>query len=344
MKEEIKDADFILNLEKAGNLFSNDEKKLKEEYKKLIKLWHPDSNKNEKASLVFQKINELYQQALELIKDGKWESKGYLQLKRSGEIPISICYLFHQTFELGNIYICGQWILYLFDKDKKKYYENALKRINQFIFYDEYMEKEIKQYLPQFYHNKLNYGEAESGEFYIAVKQEKDTISLLDIKKYYQKNFYHKYTAWIISRLLNLACYFEFSKIVHNGITIQNCFISPKNHSVYLYGGFWYTTKQKEKMLGVPKQVYDSMPPNVKSTKCADSTTDLESIKAIGRELLESVKDVPKPFQKWLYAGCCDSALEEMERWDKVILDSYGKRKFVEMKLTQKEVYGFCCL
>lgn len=344
MQEEIKNADFVLYLEKAGDLFSNDEKKLKEEYKQLIKLWHPDSNKNEKASLVFQKINELYRQALDLIRDGKWESKEYLQLKRNKEMPISVHYFFHQAFELGDIYICEQLIFYLFDKDKKKYYENALKRINQFVFYDEYMKKEIKQYLPQLYHHKLNYGEAENGEFYIAVKREKGTISLLDVKNFYQKNFYHKHAAWIMSRLLNLTCYFEFSGMVHNGITIQNCFISPKNHSVYLYGGFWYTTKQKEKMLGVSKEVYDTMPPNVKSTKYADSTTDLESVKAIGRQLLDGTENVPKSFQKWLYAGCCDSALQEMERWDKVILDSYGERKFVEMKLTEKEVYGFCCL
>lgn len=336
MIRQFDNADFILNVSKAGDLFSNDVKKIKKEYKYMMKIWHPDINTDKKASVVFHKINILYQEALELMKNQKWEKISFLQLQAIDGKMIQINFLTCDSFELGKLYVCNEKVIYLFDKDKKIYYQNMIRKINRLVFFDRQMEKEIKRFLPEIIENC----QLKSGEFYVAVKKAENVFYLFDIIQYYEGKIDDRHVAWIMSRLLNLACYFELTGIVHNGMSLKNCFISPQDHSLFLYGGFWYTSEKKEKMIGVSKEIFDVMPLSTKSTGYSTSMTDLEAIKLIGRTLLEKSENIPLPFQKWLDSGSKNSAIEEMKKWDSTILKSYGERKFVKMDISKEVLYS----
>lgn len=71
----------VLKAKKCGDIFSNDTDKIKEEYRKLIKEYHPDVNRDSTAREAFQIIQKLYAEAQEYIAQGKWQSSNTIILK-----------------------------------------------------------------------------------------------------------------------------------------------------------------------------------------------------------------------------------------------------------------------
>ena len=294
----------ILSIEKCGDLFSNDIDKCKEEYKVLSKQWHPDRNIDD-TSDVFIKITKLYKRAVNMIKSGTWEKTNYIEIKTNSSKTLAINYLSSFKFEIGMCYVCKENIIYVFDEDKEKYYFNALKRIESIKYSDKDMEKNLSK--------------------------PKDVVLLKDVFEYFDGSIDDKHVAWIISRLSNIACFLKTNSIVHNGININNCFVSLENHLVYLFGGWWYATKEDEKMFGTTKEIFSVMPISSKQSKKSNSATDIESIKLLGRYLLgEKNSKVPKEVIEFLNSGSSENPFKEFEKWDKSLIKAYKKRKFIK--------------
>ena len=79
-------AEEILEISKCGDLFPYGISGVKAKYRELAKEWHPDVNRSPDASKVFAKVNELYDKALKLLKDGIWEKTNYILISgESGE-------------------------------------------------------------------------------------------------------------------------------------------------------------------------------------------------------------------------------------------------------------------
>ena len=74
--------------------------------------------------------------------------------------------------------------------------------------------------------------------------------------------------------------------MIYSMCNINNCFISPKYHSILLLGGWWYVTKEDENMIGTTKDIFSIMSILAKSSKKSSVITDLESVKLLGRQLL----------------------------------------------------------
>ena len=179
--------------------------------------------------------------------------------------------------------------------------------------------------------------ETHDGRYCLIVDKTPDVFLLSDILAYYKETIPDRHAAWIISRLCNLCCYFNYLDIAHNGLTLQTCFISPALHTILPLGGWWYTAKEGEKMLGVPKDIYDVMPVKAKSDKISCARTDLEALKLIGRQIVDK-KEAPKPMLEFLNSGSTD-AIQEFGKWSLALDDSYGKRRFVEMKIDKTDIY-----
>lgn len=335
--------DEILSIQKAGDLFSNDREKCKAEYKELVKIWHPDVSGSLKAREVFDKITELYQQAQDYFLNDIWEKQNEIIFYTNQGKKVIMNYLERFSFGLGECYICNNYIIYLFQKEKEKYYRNAIDQIEHLAYADKKMETEFKRFLPQIY----NQYQTTKGLYGLVLKKEEGVYPLKNILTYFKNRIPHKQAAWMISRLHNLACYFSYNHLVHNDITLENCFISPEEHTIYLYGGFWYTTKAEEKMLGISKEIYEIMPVRAKNTKSSEYTTDLEAIKLLGRKLLGEVNsrklaayyEVPKPFLEFLIRGADTDSFKQLTEWEEVLKKSYGKRKFIEMKIKREDIY-----
>lgn len=326
----------ILSIDKCGDLFSNDIDKCKEEYKLLSKLWHPDKN-IEDTSEVFIKITKLYKKAVSMIKNGTWEKTNYIEIKTDSSKKLALNYLSSFKFELGWCYVCRENIIYIFDEDKEKYYFNAMKRIKSIKYSDKKIESNFSKLMPKIH---SSYRTLE-GKHCLVLSKPKDAVLLRDVFKYFNNSIDHKHVAWIISRLSNIACFLKTNNIVHNGINIDNCFVSLENHVVYLFGGWWYSVKEEEKMVGTTKEIFKVMPMVSKESKKASTVTDLESIKLLGRYLLGEVncrklvlnKKIPKELIEFLNSGSSENSFREFEKWDKALIKAYKKRSFIKIKI-----------
>lgn len=331
------DAITILSITKCGDLFPYGEDAVKAKYKELGKEWHPDNNNSSDATAVFTKITELYNRALELLRNGEWEKTNYILIGKEDGKKIALNYDTYFDFELGVCYVTKTKIVYILGSDKEKYYNNAIKNIRNLSYKDKKMEEDLSRFFPKIYQTfKTN-----KGEFVIVLDKTEDVYPLKSVFEYFNNKIEDRHVAWIISRLCNLTCYLKYSGLVHNGININNCFVSPKYHSILLLGGWWYTTKENESMIGTTKDIFSIMSVSAKSSKKSTMLTDLESVKLLGRQLLGETNcrklaldsAIPKPFIDFLISGSGNNSYEEFTKWDKALDASYGKRRFIKMEI-----------
>lgn len=334
MKLSYKD---ILNCKKVGDLFSkNDLVICKKEYRELIKLWHPDVSSHPESSTVIEIINKLYTRAVILIRENKWEKSNHLTIVRKSDGKVlESPFLKEHPFELGTMYICNNFVIYILKKEFKNYYDNALSIENL-------LKKRKQKHSFEFQKNKngemLNHCITIENEFCLIYEKKRNLICLKDLLEYY-KTVDPKHVAWILSRLYSIKCFLELVKLTHNDINLDSCFIDPKEHSLYLIGGWWYSVEEGKKMIGVKKEIYNLFSFKNKSLKLGEHYTDLVSIKDLGKKLLNGNIKTPNKYADYLRSTTSNNPLEEFKKYDKCLDDSFGVRKFVELKVTSDVVY-----
>lgn len=325
----------VENAVTCEDIFVNNEIKTKSLYKEFAKKYHPDVYREKDLTDLFSKLNTMYEDALSKIEKGIWVEKDVLVLDRVDGKKFKFKYLRDYSFELGKFYIGRNHIIYVLNKDKKKYYDNALRILDGLHYANSQMEKEFKRYFPEI---EAKY-ELKDGCFCLVIKKTPDMFLLDDLNKFYKSNgkcLDSKHCAWIISRLNNLTCFLKYNNLVHNGLSLTNILVSPKEHNLYVFGGWWYCVPVDEKMIGTQKSIFDLMPVKEKAEKIATFKTDIESIRAIGRAIN---KEVPKPMLEWLEKGSSDDAFKEFDGWTKALLDSFGERKFIPLNISEKDIY-----
>jgi hypothetical protein len=242
------------------------------------------------------------------------------------------------------MYIGNSVILYLIDGINKGLVGNAQNVIRSFKYADERMKEEFSKYLPEI----LAVFEAYDNKFGVVVRKTKDLFMLKDILDYYDGKIPPRHVAWIMSSLYNLVCYLDYSKLSHNSITLDTYFVSPRFHSGALLGGWWYSVPQECRMIGVPEEIYSIMPPHVTYKKTGSILTDLESIRLIGRELLgdrngtklTETGGAPMQMIDWLRGAAAGNALMDYSKWDEILDESFGERRFIEMKIDDDDLYS----
>jgi len=246
-------------------------------------------------------------------------------------------------FELGELYINMDSVVFVIEGEHKSFFENAINTIRNLKFDSEDMKKEISRYVP----SVVKTFEAENSLIMIA-KKTKDLVLLRDVLNYYNGQMDAKHVAWVLSSLYNLVCYFDFIKLAHNDISLDTYFISPEFHNGVLLGGWWYNSEFGKKILGVPARTFNLFPSDLHAKKGGDPRVDLDLIKAVGRELLGdftgtkllSMKAAPKPMIDWLRWESKGDAVGEYSTWkNEVIMASFGERKFTNMELKPEQIY-----
>jgi hypothetical protein len=158
-----------------------------------------------------------------------------------------------------------------------------------------------------------------------------------------------RHVAWIVSALLNVCCYLQYAGLVHNALSPDTCFIAPPDHTVSVLGGWWYAAPAGERMTAAPAATIAWGPHHLLASGRADMRTDLELVRAIGRELLGDVSGVrlartgaaPAALIDWLRLPASSDPIEDYRTWrTRVLPDSFGARRFVELPLTQSDIYG----
>lgn len=329
----------LLKITYASDLFDDDIEICKKQYKAYSRKYHPDAGYDRNC---FIHISELYNQAIKQIEEGTWEKKNCIKQTCINGKQILFKYLYAFTFELGICYVCSKKIIYFLDADKKKYLDNAIKRINGLRYGNDEMKEVLSRCVPIIH----SYGELKDYRHYLVLEKTEDVYPLKKLLEA-MGEIPPEHVAWIISRLSSLCCFLEYNGLVHNGIDMNSCFISPEYHSVLLLGGWWYTVEDKKELIGTTKEIYDLMPVLPKSNKTANIATDLECVKKIGRNLfnektcrsLFTRTDIPADIIMFLAKGPESDAIKEMKIWDTYLENAYGVRKFIKLNITKNEIY-----
>ena len=65
----------------------------------------------------------------------------------------------------------------------------------------------------------------------LVLRKAPDLLLLSDVLAHFNGRMDARQVAWIISSLLNLACYLDYARLAHNAILTDAVFISPPRHS-----------------------------------------------------------------------------------------------------------------
>ena len=326
---------------KYYDIFTNDKNVCKTEYRNLCKKYHPDVSSAKNSKEIFQHITSLYDEAMKKIDSNNWESNNQFEFL-TDKSKIKVNFLIKIETELCTKYICKNSILYFFEKKNKLFFLNMIEKIK---FIESYflLNKELATQYESYFPKILDIWENQDFNI-VAIKKDNNSI---DLKTLVSKNIPieppHVY--WIISRLFGLQMVLASMGIEYNDFSINSIYVDVKNHDVFLYDGFWYSTKLNEKLIALEKSVYESFTLIDKTNKTSSISSNIESIKQIGKILLTNGNpngfeyiNIPKEIKKFFMKGSSNDSLKEFQSWDKSI-DSIGKRVFVKFNVDVENIY-----
>lgn len=342
-------------------LFPNDLGQIKALKKRLSMKWHPDRNKSDPAAGdVFQRLIELIDNAEDKIGKGIWSIPGQLMLEDTTGKKFKITYLKKHDFELGEFYISEKKVTYIVREEFKDLYDNALKTLKGLKYANAKMQDGIeKHYIPKIFKEM----KTKNGDHVVIFERNPDSMLLRDCFNHCSGSIDAKNVAWIGSRLHNFAAYLQWAGLTHNGISLDTCFIIPKDrnavrtkanpislhdHSLTVMGGWWYATPSGRYLPGLPESAINYAPRDVLAKGRADMALDQTMLRVACRELLGDAtgvrlrhdKKIPRPMVDWLTTPGSGNAIEDFQKWrDEILIDSFGPRKFVELKVDPDDVY-----
>lgn len=324
-------------------LFNDNIYDIKKMYVELMKTYHPELNGNkEEYNEIIKKINKLYNEAQESIKKGVWNKPGLIRLKLVNGDNYEISFRISHDFELGKMYIGNNSILYLFDEENEKLAINSLKRINSLKYLNEDMKKEFEKCLPKV----CTSFKTVTGKIGIVIEKDEDLILLKDLLEYSNGKVLASTVNLILHSLYNIICFVHFNKLTHNGISIDNYFISIKKQYGALLGGWWYSEEMGKDNISYSKEIFNIIPYKINEVKKFNTLVDLESIKFLGRTLLEDMNGVLLKtdmnilikISSWLKENTTGNTYEEYSAWSNI--SNYFKNKNeVKISIDKDELY-----
>ena len=308
-------------------------------FKALAMDWHPDRGGDAK---VFAHINVLKAEAEKKAAAGIWETPGLLELKAMKGTKLMMRFKRRHKIELGEMLVGSRQVAFLIRKDFSGLFTNAARRIGGPW---RYPSREIEMREAKFIPVIAAMNETADHRLMIAVRGENDILAA-DLLEHMGGKIPPRHVAWVVSSLLNLCCLFEFNGIVHNGISPTTVFISPQFHSAFPLGGWWYAAPAGGPLTHLPPWVH-RLASGVAKSKVADHKLDRECVRALALTLLgdrsghslRSDKDIPDPMLNFLRLPAGKSAYEDYAAWMRVLEDSFGPRKFVDLPISGSDVY-----
>lgn len=273
------------------------------------------------------------------------------ELTREDGETIEIDYLAKRRANMCTMYAAKRNIIYLFDKEHEAYARRYKEMIERIVYPSKEMERELSSYVPKL----VTECRLSDDRWFLAIEKKEGVYPLGMLG-----NFTDRHVAWMISRLENLCCLLQYNEMVLNGFALENLFVDPANHQIYLYGGWWFAGFIGAQRAGASQGVFShGKEKEYLSEGCGQNErnhgrTDLYSIRQIAirllgfadREDLErqleggGTQVLPRPFADFLLEDVKRDAVADFKKWDEVLLQSYGERKFIPLAMTQEEVYS----
>lgn len=316
------------------------------EFRRMASKWHPDRCTDPRANHVFAHVKALHEEAQRRLHNHTWNTPGLKRFTADDDRVFEIRYARRHEFELGEAYVGRTAVAYALPRAQADMMTQARRSFGQFVYADLRMREQIAPSLPTL----PVAGLFETAEASVMVLSKSPEMLLLrDVLACCGDRMEARHVAWIISTALNLACYLQYAGLTHNAISPDTYFISPRLHGGALYGGWWYACRAGHRMRAAPERTLEYGPYNLMRNKIADSRTDLELIRAMGRELLGDVSGVrltrdkaaPVAMIKWLRLPASADAVTEYQTWQRQVLkDSFGARRFTKLEISHGDIYS----
>ena len=330
----------LLALREPEQLFSSPDA-IAGEFRALAHRWHPDGNSLAQAGEVFAHLASLRDEALRKQRLGLWESREELRLRSISGSSRVFKGIARWSCELGQYHLGPDTLVAILDTEWEDFHRNARLLARACVFSDPRMRAAFEESLPRI-RETFPLGD---GRPVLVLDLAPDLIRLRDLFRYLGHRLDPRHVAWIVSGLLNLACYLQHAGLTHNDLSLDTCFISPQRHSVALPGGWWYGALEGLPLLGLPRRSLALWP----WARVGEPGLDLELIRALTRELLGDASGqllpdlgtAPAALWTWARRASSGSARKDYRHWLQDILPaSFGSRRFVALEITPDQVHG----
>lgn len=231
-----------------------------------------------------------------------WDYKELVTFETTSGTPVNVRYTFYTEEPGVKTYVTKDTIVQVFDKEHK-YYINQMSAGIRSLEYPSAAIKDLSKCFPTV-KSRLP---LKDGSELIAISKPENAIPL-----FAYGNLRPKHVAWIVSRMENFCCIFEYSGIYHGGISIDNVYINPRTHEGFLFGGWCNNGIQSSER---------------------KNNIDLKSIRLVADKLLGAYKeDAPELFKQFITSEPKSNAYDDFQMWDDVIVKGFGGHNFTKFE------------
>ncbi len=330
------EAAVIMAAKRPEDLFRPTKAEIEATYRELVRRWHPDAKGGDAD--VFRHIGELRAAAHKKLDDGLWGSldRHVFECMLKGRGQSRLHYSFSRAFELGTAYIADARVVFIVDGRHRAFVDNAVAMTRAWRFASDGMRENSSRYLP----GPFSVSDTDDGRIVVSAEKGARFLPLREVLSHFGGQLGPRHVAWILSRVYDLVCYLSYARVVHHDIAMDNLFIDPEKHGVVLLGGWWHAKAEGAPLTTVPARTHKLLPWSVQKSKKASCRTDLELVRAVGRELLgvgpalAFPSSVPPAMAAWLKGTSGGKAVDDYRGWTKALETSFGPKRFVVMELT----------
>lgn len=323
-------------------LFSGDPAAAKGEYRRLVRDWHPDHSDHPMARDVLERVVALYRTAEARFEAGEWRVPGFADLRRPDGGRYRVRSRRRHDFPTGTLHVGDTAATWVLPEEDADLHGRAVAAIRGLSYPDDRTREVISRHMPEI----RGEGATDRGPM-LSLRKSPDEVLLLDLLAHMGGRLPAVHAAWCVSRLLHLACYLSWAKLMHGAIGLGTVFVSPKDHAASLLGGWGYSAPFGAPLLAMHPDTHASVPPSAVAARAGDPRIDLECVRTTGRALLGDASgagllhdpSLPRPLALWLCQPAGKDATGDYEAWQGVLDASFGPRRFVDLPVRPADVY-----
>lgn len=345
---KLMNAEDIMKASSPHELFSMKEETLEQEYQEYVDRFKPSAYNTVRNFVVTQRVTILYRKAHSILKarGGLGTSEYELCLTDTNGNVTNYDIHYSYYVKLGEMYVSEDYVIFVVYSRYEKYYQNFIAKANKIPK----LQKEIWSKVQYSFPKIEKHFTTSTGHYAIVIKKPCKIYPLREVLNYFEGSLKAEYVASIVTRLCYFVCYMDILGLCHNGITVDNLFFAPGRtveegkpftvddmRIVGVFGGWFFTSKVEDNIMGLPKEIYDIVPSSIKQRGTSSFVVDMLSVKRVARELLGdvSVNSVPEAMKDWINSQYIHSnAYEEYCKWEQVVIQSFGKHRFVSMDIS----------
>lgn len=234
-----------------------------------------------------------------------WANAETKHVRLTNGADVTIRYIYENEGSVATTYLTRNNIIYLFKPSESKQAGRMLDALADL----QYPAADVKN-LNECFPKLAGRYELEGGGVLVAFERPDNVFPLAMFG-----SLEPEHVAWIVSRMENICCVLEYSDLVHSAINEDAVFINPFVHHAILFGEWW--------------RAYDRL-----EVRGVFRNPDLRGVRETAKRVLGiHLEEAPEQFRRFLDGAPAADAYQDFERWDRVIEEGFGGRRFAKMKV-----------